>query len=42
VFGFIGVTRLEFVVAEGVQVAPEHREKALAGALRTAGELEAA
>lgn len=42
VFGFIGVTRLEFIVAEGVQVAPEHREKALAGALQTAGELEAA
>ena len=42
VFGFIGVTRLEFIVAEGVQVAPEHREKALAGALQTAGELQAA
>lgn len=42
VFGFIGVTRLEFIVAEGVQVAPEHREKALASALQSAGELQAA
>jgi FMN-dependent NADH-azoreductase len=33
VFGFIGVTDLEFIVAEGVQVGPEHREKAIAGAL---------
>jgi len=42
VFGFIGITRLEFIVAEGVQVAPEHREKALAGALQTASELQPA
>lgn len=42
VFGFIGVTQLEFIVAEGVQVAPEHREKAVAGALRAAAELQAA
>jgi FMN-dependent NADH-azoreductase len=34
VFGFIGVTDLEFIVAEGVQVGPEHREKAITGALR--------
>ena len=33
VFGFIGVTNLEFIVAEGVQIGPEHREKALVGAL---------
>src|ERR1700733_10673198 len=30
VFGFIGVTNLEFIVAEGIQVGPEHRERALA------------
>ena len=42
VFGFIGVTRLEFIVAEGVQVGPEHREKALSGALQTATSLQAA
>src|SRR5580693_7661024 len=29
VFGFIGVTRLEFISADGIQVGPEHREKAL-------------
>jgi FMN-dependent NADH-azoreductase len=42
VFGFIGVTDLEFVAADGIQVGPEHRERALQGALRTAGELRAA
>ena len=42
VFGFIGVTRLEFIVAEGVQVGPDHREKALSGALQTATSLQAA
>jgi FMN-dependent NADH-azoreductase len=42
VFGFIGVTRLEFIVAEGVQVGPEHREKALEAGLKTAAELVAA
>jgi FMN-dependent NADH-azoreductase len=42
VFGFIGVTRLEFIVAEGVQVGPDHREKALTGALQTATSLQAA
>ena len=39
VFGFIGVTDLEFVIAEGVQVGPEHRERALTGALQTAEQL---
>jgi FMN-dependent NADH-azoreductase len=33
VFGFIGVTDLEFIIAEGVMVGPEHREKAITGAL---------
>ena len=42
VFGFIGVTNLEFISADGVQVGPEHREKALAGALEAATNLRAA
>jgi FMN-dependent NADH-azoreductase len=42
VFGFIGVTDLEFVAADGIQVGPEHRERALKGALETAGQLRAA
>ncbi len=42
VFGFIGVKNLEFISADGVQVGPEHREKALAGALEAATNLRAA
>jgi FMN-dependent NADH-azoreductase len=42
VFGFIGVTKLEFIVAEGIQIGPEHREKALAGALEQATQLQVA
>jgi FMN-dependent NADH-azoreductase len=42
VFGFIGVTNLELIFADGVQVGPEHREKALAGALQAATNLKAA
>src|ERR1700688_1650969 len=42
VFGFIGVKNLEFISADGVQVGPEHREKALAGALEAATNLHAA
>ena len=42
VFGFIGVTELEFISADGVQVGPEHREKALASALQAATNLRAA
>jgi FMN-dependent NADH-azoreductase len=42
VFGFIGVTDLEFISADGVQVGPEHRERALAGALQAATNLHAA
>jgi FMN-dependent NADH-azoreductase len=42
VFGFIGVTKLEFISADGVQVGPEHREKALASALQAATALHAA
>jgi FMN-dependent NADH-azoreductase len=36
VFGFIGVTDIEFVIAEGVMVGPEHREKAITSALTAA------
>jgi FMN-dependent NADH-azoreductase len=42
VFGFIGITNPEFIVADGIQVGPEHREKALAGALEAANNLHAA
>jgi FMN-dependent NADH-azoreductase len=42
VFGFIGVTHLEFISADGIQVGPEHREKAVADALKAAGNLIAA
>ncbi|MGJ4907647.1 FMN-dependent NADH-azoreductase [Bradyrhizobium sp. SZCCHNRI1009] len=41
VFSFIGVTDLEFVAADGVQIGPEHREQALAKAIQTAGGLAA-
>jgi FMN-dependent NADH-azoreductase len=42
VFGFIGVKNLEFISADGVQVGPEYREKALTGALEAATNLRAA
>ena len=42
VFGFVGVTNPEFISADGVQAGPEHREKALAGALQAAINLRAA
>ncbi|MBR1124989.1 FMN-dependent NADH-azoreductase [Bradyrhizobium lablabi] len=41
VFGFIGVTNLEFISADGIQVGPEHREKAVTDALKAAGSLAA-
>ena len=41
VFGFIGVTSLEFVVAEGLLVGPEQREKSMQSALAVAAELAA-
>jgi FMN-dependent NADH-azoreductase len=41
VFGFIGVTALEFIAADGVMVGPEQRDKAVATALRTASDLAA-
>ncbi len=42
VFGFIGVTALEIIAADGIQVGPEQREKALKGALQAATDLRAA
>ena len=41
VFGFIGVKDLEIIAADGVQVGPDQREKALVGALAAAGALPA-
>jgi FMN-dependent NADH-azoreductase len=42
VFGFIGVTNPEIIVAEGLLVGPEQREKAMQGALEAATTLRAA
>jgi FMN-dependent NADH-azoreductase len=42
VFGFIGIATPEIIVAEGIQIGPEQREKALAGALQAATDLRAA
>jgi FMN-dependent NADH-azoreductase len=42
VFGFIGVTDLTFVAADGIQIGPEQRAKALSGALEAASQLRAA
>lgn len=42
VFGFIGITNPDFIFADGIQVGPDHREKALAGALQAATSLRAA
>jgi FMN-dependent NADH-azoreductase len=42
VFGFIGVKNPEFISADGIQVGPEHREKAVADALKAASNLAAA
>jgi FMN-dependent NADH-azoreductase len=33
VFGFLGITDIEFVTAEGLAYSPEHRAKAMAAAL---------
>jgi FMN-dependent NADH-azoreductase len=41
VFGFLGVTDLEIVVAEGLQTGAEQREKAMSGALQTVAQLRA-
>jgi FMN-dependent NADH-azoreductase len=42
IFGFIGVRELEFISADGIQIGPEHREKALADALQAVTNLRAA
>jgi FMN-dependent NADH-azoreductase len=42
VFGFIGVANPDFIFADGIQMGPEYREKALAGALQAATDLHAA
>jgi FMN-dependent NADH-azoreductase len=42
VFGFLGVTNLEIVVAEGLAMGPEQREKSVRGALETITQLPAA
>jgi FMN-dependent NADH-azoreductase len=36
VFGFIGITNPEFIIAEGVQIGRDQREKAIEEALRNA------
>jgi FMN-dependent NADH-azoreductase len=42
VFGFIGVANPEFISANGIQIGPEYRAKALAAALQAATNLRAA
>jgi FMN-dependent NADH-azoreductase len=37
VFAFVGVTDVEFIIAEGIALGAEHRQTALDGALRQAG-----
>ncbi|ROU05843.1 FMN-dependent NADH-azoreductase [Lysobacter enzymogenes] len=41
-FGFLGVTQLEFVRAEGLKMGPEQAERAVAGALQQVEGLRAA
>ncbi len=42
IFGFIGITDPEIIVAEGLNIGPEQREKALQAALQEATALRAA
>ena len=42
VFGFIGIASPEIIIAEGVQMGPEQRAKAIEEALRNATLLRAA
>lgn len=42
VFAFIGISNPEFILADGIQVGPDHREKAIAAALQSATSLRAA
>lgn len=41
-FGFLGVTQIEIVRAEGVKLSPEHAQTAVAAALEQANQLKAA
>jgi FMN-dependent NADH-azoreductase len=41
-FGFLGVTQIEIVRAEGVKISPELAQTAVAAALEQAGQLKAA
>jgi FMN-dependent NADH-azoreductase len=41
-FAFIGITRPEIIIAEGIQYGPEQRQAAIAAALRAATDLRAA
>lgn len=40
--GFLGVTRIEIIRAEGVRISPAQAESAIAAALQEAGQLQAA
>jgi len=42
IFGFIGVTDLSFVAADGIQLGPDHRENGIKTALQAAEALRAA
>ncbi|WP_424631071.1 FMN-dependent NADH-azoreductase [Bradyrhizobium sp. SYSU BS000235] len=42
VFGYMGIPNVEIISADGVQMGPEHREKALASAMQLATGLQAA
>ncbi|MCK1742651.1 FMN-dependent NADH-azoreductase [Bradyrhizobium sp. 139] len=42
VLGFMGIQNPEFIIADGIKVGPDHREKSLAGALQAANGLQAA
>ncbi|MDQ0391855.1 FMN-dependent NADH-azoreductase [Labrys monachus] len=42
VFGFIGITDITFVAADGIQMGPDHRENAINGALQAVEALRAA
>lgn len=40
VFGFMGVSDVEFIIAEGIALGPDQRASALAGALGAAGKVQ--
>ena len=42
VFGFLGITDLESIRAEGIALGPDQRQKSLAAALEAAGKIKAA